>query len=187
MIPRTRQQWRRRQWRKQKRQRAWENLSDGGGGGMFTVLGNWWRRCCWRRKICLRTQRRRKRCRQKTRNIRRVWGIGYNDGGGGGSMTGKRNIQWQLRCRRRIYNSSTGLGTTAEVAAAKLRARSVGNNNGVSIFLAIASLTVTLSCLCRVAVSFWYCFHQIPFLPVRWKKDYQYYNHVKNIFVPSVH
>ena len=31
------------------------------------------------------------------------------------------------------------------------------------ILLDIALLTITLSCLCHVAVSSWYCFHQIPF------------------------
>ena len=32
----------------------------------------------------------------------------------------------------------------------------IGNDNGVSVFLAIALLTVTLSRLCIVAVSFWF-------------------------------
>ena len=47
----------------------------------------------------------------------------------------------------------------------------------VSFFLVIASLTVTLSCLCLLAVSFRFFFHQIPFF-VCCKKEYQYCNHV---------
>ena len=47
----------------------------------------------------------------------------------------------------------------------------------VSVFLAIASLTVTLSLLCLVDVSFWYCSRHIPFYFVCCKKDYQYCNH----------
>ena len=46
------------------------------------------------------------------------------------------------------------LEMTKEAAAARLWVWRVGNNNGVFIFLAIASLTVTLYRLCLVAVSF---------------------------------
>ena len=41
----------------------------------------------------------------------------------------------------------------------------IGNDNGVCIFLAIASLTVTLYCLYFVSVLFWYYFRQILFYP----------------------
>ena len=54
---------------------------------------------------------------------------------------------------------------TMEEAAARQRSQWIGNDNGVLNFLAIASLKVTLSCLCLVAVSFWYCFHHITFFP----------------------
>ena len=47
-------------------------------------------------------------------------------------------------------------------------------------FVALASLTVTLSYLCLVAVSFWYYFHLISVFIVGCKIDYQYWNHVEN-------
>ena len=88
--------------------------------------------------------------------------------------------------QRRIFDTYKESETTAEASAAQRRAQWIGNNNGVSNFLAIVSQTVTLSRLCLVAVSFWYCFHQVHFPPIHFKKYYQYCNHVENIFVPSV-
>ena len=89
--------------------------------------------------------------------------------------------------QRRIDNASKGLETTTEATLARRQAQWIGNDNGVSIFLPIALLTVTLSHLCLVAVSFCYCFHQIPLFLVHCKKYYKYCNHAENIFVPSVH
>ena len=53
-------------------------------------------------------------------------------------------------------------------------------------FVALASLTVTLSYLCLVAVSFWYYCHHTSVFIVRCKIDYPYWNHVENMFLPSV-
>ena len=53
-----------------------------------------------------------------------------------------------------IDNASKGSDTATEAVAARRRARWIGNDNGVLIFLAIALLTVTLSCLFLVAVLF---------------------------------
>ena len=57
----------------------------------------------------------------------------------------------------------------------------------VSMFVTLASLKVTLSRLCLVAVLFWYfCYHISVFI-FRCNIDYQYCNHVESIFVPSAH
>ena len=53
-----------------------------------------------------------------------------------------------------IDDASKVSETKMEAAADRLRYQFIGNDNGVSIFLAIALLTVTLSCLYLVAVSF---------------------------------
>ena len=84
-------------------------------------------------------------------------------------------------------DASKGSETTTEPSAYRQQARWIGNNNIFLIFLAIVLLTVTLSCLCLVAVSFLYCFHQIPFFPVYCKIYNKNCNCVENIFVPSVH
>ena len=90
----------------------------------------------------------------------------YDDDGGVGRGRWAQRIQQQQqrRRRRRIYYASKGLETMTEAAVARRRARWIVNNNGVLIFLAIALLTVTLSCLYLVTDSFLYCFRQIPFL-----------------------
>ena len=59
-----------------------------------------------------------------------------------------------MRRQRRIDNASKGLETTAEAEEDLRRDWCIGNNNGMLIFLAVTLLTVTLSCLCLVAVSF---------------------------------
>ena len=73
-----------------------------------------------------------------------------------------------------------------EAEADQRQARWVGNDNGVLIFLDIVLLTVTLSRLCLVAVSFWYCFHQIPFF-CSLQKILSKLQSCGNIFVQSVH
>ena len=94
---------------------------------------------------------------------RQAQGIYDNEGGVNGGRWARRLQQQQRRCRRRIDDASKRLETTTEAAAYRRQARCIGNGNRVLIFLAITSLPVTLSCLCLVAVSFWYCFYQIPF------------------------
>ena len=93
----------------------------------------------------------------------RAWEIYDNGGGVGGGRWARILLLQQRRRRRRIYNVSKGSETITEAAAYQRQARWIGKDNGVLIFLAIGLLTVTLSCLCLFAVSFWYCFHQILF------------------------
>ena len=56
--------------------------------------------------------------------------------------------------RRRIDDAYKGSETIPEAAAYQQWALWIGNDRGVFIFLAIASLTATLSFLCLVAVLF---------------------------------
>ena len=118
----------------------------------------------------------------------RRWTQGiYDDGGSFCIGRWAQRIQQQQRRRRqRIYDMSKGLETTTKAAAARQQARWVGNNNKVLILFSIASLTVTLSVLCLVTVSFWWYFHRFHF-SIHFKKYYQYCNHAENIFLPSVH
>ena len=116
---------------------------------------------------------------------RRAWVIYDYKGVVGEGRWAQILRQRQQRSRRRIDDAYKGLETTMEAAADWWRSWWIGNDNIVLIFLTIASLTVTLSRLCLVAVSFWYCFHKIPFF-IHCKKYYQYCNHAKKI-VPSVH
>ena len=62
-----------------------------------------------------------------------------------------------------------------QIKKKRRRARCIRNNNGVLIFLAIASLTVTLSRLCLILIFF----RQISFFPIHSKKNYQYCNHAE--------
>ena len=122
--------------------------------------------------------------------------------GGGGLKTVPRDIRRWQRCWRRKTRPKTSTSTTEALVEDRRRVQGMEDNEGggigsaigpmdckrrgVSIFLAIASLTVTLYRIFLVAVSFWYYFHQIPFF-VCCKKYYQFCNHVENIFVPGVH
>ena len=90
-------------------------------------------------------------------------GIYDKDRGIGGGRWAQRIQRWKRRRRQKIDNASKGLETTKEAAADWKHARWIGNDNRVLIVFAIGFLTVTLFCLCLFAVSFWYCFHQIPF------------------------
>ena len=94
---------------------------------------------------------------------RRAQGIYDDNKGVGGGIWEWRLQQRQQRRRRSIYNASKGLETTTEATAAQQRAQWIGNDDIVSIFLAIASLTVILSRLCLVLILFWYFFRPIPF------------------------
>ena len=94
---------------------------------------------------------------------RQAQGIYDNDGGVGGGRWAQEIQQQQQRRLGRIDITSKGSETTTEAATAWRRARWIGNGNRVSILLAIASLPVTLSRLCLVAVLFWYCFHHTTF------------------------
>ena len=104
------------------------------------------------------------------RQRRRRWWIDdgpggvYDDNRGiGGGRWARRLKQQKRRRQRRIDDAYKVLDTTTEAAADLRQARWIGNDNEVLVFLVIGLLTVTLSCLCLFAVSFWYCFHQIPF------------------------
>ena len=81
-------------------------------------------------------------------------GIYDDDGGVERGRQSRRLQQLQRMRRRRIYNASKGLKTTADAAADRRRAWWIGNNNGVLIFLHFRLLTLTLSHLYLVAVSF---------------------------------
>ena len=124
---------------------------------------------------------------------------GDDNRGCGIAMIVLRNWQPRLRCRyrkinlryrrlqrrhqRRIDYRSKVLETTTEAVEYQQRARWIGNNNVVLIFLAIALLIVTLYPIYLVDVLFWYCFNPIFFCLT---EKNQYYNHAKNVFVPSV-
>ena len=56
--------------------------------------------------------------------------------------------------RQRVDDASEGTKTTTEAAKDRRQARWIGIDNGVLIFLDFRFLTVTLSGLCLVAVSF---------------------------------
>ena len=87
-----------------------------------------------------------------------------NRGVRGGKCT--RRLQQQQRMhQRRIDDTYKGSERTSDAAVDWQQARWIGNNNGVLIFLSIGFLTVTLPCICLLAVSFWYCFYNIPFFP----------------------
>ena len=74
---------------------------------------NWWQRWwCHRRNTVPRTQRRQRRHWRRTRNRRRVQGIGYNGGGGGGLEIGLRNLRQQQRRRKRKMTTKTLTATT---------------------------------------------------------------------------
>ena len=101
---------------------------------------------------------------ETARARRKARGIYDNDGGVGRVIWARRLQQRQRRRRRRIDNAFKGSETKKEAAEYWRQAWWIGNENRVLISLAIDLLTVTLSCLCLVAVLFWYCFHQIIFL-----------------------
>ena len=94
---------------------------------------------------------------------RRSRGIYDDDRGVGGGRWAQRLQQRQRMCPRRIDDASKGPKATTETAADRRQAQWISNDNGVLISIAFRLLTVTLSRLCLVAVSFWYCFHHIPF------------------------
>ena len=93
----------------------------------------------------------------------RAWGTYKDDRGVGGGRRAQIIQQRQRRRWRRIDDASKVSDMTMEVASDWRRAWWIFNNNGVLILLAIRFLTMTLFYLCLIAVSFWYCFHQIPF------------------------
>ena len=101
---------------------------------------------------------------------RQAQGIYDNDRSVGGRRWARRLQQRQRMRQRRIDNAYKGLKTKTEAAADQQQDRWIGSDNGVLIFLAFRLVTVTLYFLCLVAVSFWYCFHQIPIFFVRWMK-----------------
>ena len=117
---------------------------------------------------------------------RQARGIYDKDRGVGGGRWARRLKQQQWRRRWRIDDAYKESETMTEAEADWRQARWIGNNNGVLVFIAIAFLIVTLSCLCLVAVSFWYCFHQIPFFPSL-QKILSNCNRAENILLPSVH
>ena len=98
---------------------------------------------------------------------RRAQGIYDNNEGVGGGRWSRRlqqqQQQQQRRRRRRIYDTSKWSETTTEAAAAWRRSWWIVNDDGVSTFLAISPLRVTLSLLCLITVSFWYFYHKITF------------------------
>ena len=167
----------RRKFRKQMIQCIWVNVSDGRGASVFTGSGYWrrqWRR--WQIKTGPQTQQQQQRRwqrRNKSKVLdtttdavgarRRARGIYDNNRGVGGGKWAQRLKQQQQRRRRRIDDASKGSETTMEAAADWRHAQWIGKSNEVLIFLAIGVLTVTLYHIYLVAVSFWYCFHQIPF------------------------
>ena len=136
MIPRTRRRRRRRtcrQW-KQKTQRAWVNVYDGGGDGIFAGSGYWQRQqWCLQSKTGPRNQKRRQRLRRRNRNKQSVRGIRDNDRGGKSLTTGLRDLQWRRRRRKRKIITDT---TTVKTEASKKERRRVqgtgDNNRGVS-------------------------------------------------------
>ena len=103
----------------------------------------------------------------------RSQGIYDDDGGFGRGRRARRLQQRQRRRRKSIDDVSKRLDMTTEAEAAQRRARCIGNDNVVSIFLAIALLTVTLSRLCIAAVLFWFFFNRFLFF-VHCNKYYQY-------------
>ena len=116
--------------RKQKIRYAWNNVSDGGGRGVFTGPGNWRQQWwSWRRNTGLRTQQRRRRRQRRTRNIRRVRGIRDNYGGGGGLAMGPRNIQWRRRRWRKKMRPKKTKTKMEAPAEDRRRVQGIGNNN----------------------------------------------------------
>ena len=107
MCPRSWRQQLRRRLRKQKIQRIWVNVSDGGGVGVFTGSGYWW----WRRsprqsKTGPQSQWWRRRRRQRMSNIRRDRRIEHNN--------------WGFE----------DLGTMAEAVASQWRVWGIGDHDG---------------------------------------------------------
>ena len=101
-------------------------------------------------------------------------------------MTVPRNIQRrQMRQQKKTSKKTTTTTTEASVEDRR-RVQGIGDNSGGDsksmtvpvdrkrqrsvYFLSIVLLTVTMSLLCLVAVSFWYCFSHITFLPVHCEK-----------------
>ena len=98
MCQKNRQQQQRCWKMKQKRQSTRVNVSDGGGGGVFTSPGDWRRQQRrWQRNIDPRTQQRQWRRWRRTRNTQRVRGIEDNRGGDEGSETKKEAaaLRWR--------------------------------------------------------------------------------------------
>ena len=85
---------------------------------------------------------------------RRTQGIYENNGGIGGGRLPQRLQQRKRMRRRRIEDASKVPKTTTEATSDRRRAWWIGNGNVVLILLAFRLLTVTLSSLCIVAVSF---------------------------------
>ena len=167
------------------------------------VPGNW-RRQWWhrRKKTGPRTQWWKRRRWQRTRNRRRVRGIGDNDRGGEGSTTVLRSLQQWRRHRRRKMITKTTTTRTEALTDNRQRVQDIGDDNGGgsgsttvlvnwqlqrsvdSPFYCIAnSNTVSsLSCCCLDLIYFF-----IFLFFVHCNKYYQYCNHAENICVPSVH
>ena len=162
--PRSWQQQRRRQFRKHKIQRVWVNVSNRRGVGVFTGSGYW--RWWWQRRIgrgICNASEGSKTTTEVAGDWRRSQRIYNEDRGGGGGRWTQRLQQRQWMRWRRIYDASKGSKTTTEATAGRRRARWIGNDNIVLVFLDFRLLTVTLSRLCLVSVSFWCCFYHIPF------------------------
>ena len=101
---------------------------------------------------------------------RQAQGIYDNNGGFEGVKWGvergrrARWLQQQQRMRQQmIDDASKGSKMMMEAAVNKRWAWWIGNNNGVLLFLDLRLITLTLSSLCLVTISFWYCFRHIPF------------------------
>ena len=115
----------------QKNQQSLVNVSNGGGGGVFTWPGNWrWWRLRHRRKMGPRTQRQRRRSWWMTRNRRHAWGIWDDDRCGGGLTTVPRNLRQQRRRRQRKTSTKTSTMTTEASVEDRQRVQRLRDNCG---------------------------------------------------------
>ena len=94
---------------------------------------------------------------------RRSRRICNNDRSFEGGRWSQRQQQRKRMRRRRIEDASKVSKTKTEVAEDRQWAWWIRNYNNVLILLDFKYQAVTMSCLFLVAISFWYCFHQIPF------------------------
>ena len=136
-------------------------------------------------------------------NRRRVRGIGDDDGGGGVSATGLRDLQRRRRHRQINMRSKTST-TTAETSAEDRQVvQGIGDDNRGGI----GSTTDPMDWKRRRSVDFSYyrvtnsntvlylsrrclvlmLFSSDSFFFIHCKKDYKYFNHAENIFVTGVH
>ena len=141
--------------------------------------------------------------RRRARGLSDLRGIGDNDGGSRVSAMGLRDLRRRWRRRQRMISTKNST-TTAEALAEDIRRvkgirHDDGGGSGLTTgpmdwqrprsvdfpcYRVTNSNTVSyLSCCCLVLIFF----SSDSFPPVYYKKDYQYCNHVENIFVSSVH